>query len=770
MRVLFDLRGAQEQWYPERGIPRYVAGHAEALARHAAISEIYGLIEPQRPVPPVGEVVAARGELVSPRHVGRLLDGRGLVHHVSTPFEFGLARQRVLPSVLHRPDVTRAVTLYDVIPLAFAAPLSQWQLRMWTFRAEVIRSADIVLCISEFTARDGMQRLGLDPSRVRTIGAGVPAVEEATLESLQTPPDLPGLEPPFVLVAGGADPRKNVEALVRAFARLPADLRSAHQLVVVSTLGRPQREQLREVASRAGVEDRVLLAGYVSDRVLRGLFATCRCFVYPSLYEGLGLPLLEAMSHGAPTITSNTTGCAEVTAHPDATFDPTDEADMSAAMLRVLSDPEHERMLREHGRQRAAPYTWESVADSTVAAYAHAARTSHARPSRRPDRESVVFASWSAPSAASPAHALLLLAAAASRYLRVSFTTPASLRPRRPGFRVLPPTALKPALRWLTGPLVCLADSPDAAERSAELLQDRPGVVILWDLDVLLSRLATHTSGGGLDALRVLAELSDRVVVASAFDARRVELAVGRPVPPTPVVMPPPLGWLAGGRLGHELPFGAAVLSNPQRENVRSQRPTRLLLSPRRPALGPFDWGELEHAADLAIALANRGVHARVQLLGRAAREPVVRAHDRCAQAGAAFAHADWPRFRELAAWTTAADAFIDLGGSSVAAAQATVDHALLADRPALLVGHSITGTPAVHSLPASATPAELAHAAEAVLAAPRTAGAQALSERGPACAAQTLLETLGIVPSHATAPVVPARLLRPPRMRSRAG
>lgn len=367
MRVLYDLRGNQSRAFAERGIPRYVNHHVAALAERPEIAELHGMVDPGRDLPPVLGRLAGRGWAVAPESAPQLLEGTGpLVHHVGSPFELDLSHDRLLPPALDVPGVVRVVTLYDVIPLAVPRDLD-WVQRLWTTRAEVLRSADMVVAISEHTAEDGIARLGLDERRVRVIGTGVPQVGDAAYHGAAGWPDIPGLAPGYVLYTGGTnDPRKNLPRLVRGFGRMPEELRAGHQLVITSKIHDHDRENLERVAAEAGVADRLLFTGYVPDDVLHRMFRNCACFVYPSLYEGFGLPIVEAMSYGAPVVRSDATSCGEIPVEPGASFDPRDEDAIGAAIARVLADPAYAERLAAAGRETARGYTWAAVAERTA--------------------------------------------------------------------------------------------------------------------------------------------------------------------------------------------------------------------------------------------------------------------------------------------------------------------------------------------------------------------------------------------------------------------
>jgi glycosyltransferase involved in cell wall biosynthesis len=175
----------------------------------------------------------------------------------------------------------------------------------------------------------------------------------------------------FVLSVGTLEPRKNLPRLASAYAALPAELQAAHPLVVVGALG--WRHEATVSALNA-LGDRCRRLGSVSDGLLGELYRRCSAFCYPSLGEGFGLPVLEAMAEGAPVITSNVSALPEVGGDAVEYVDPRSISSISAGLQRVLSDPHHAAELSERGRTRALTFSWQQVACEIVKAADAAAR------------------------------------------------------------------------------------------------------------------------------------------------------------------------------------------------------------------------------------------------------------------------------------------------------------------------------------------------------------------------------------------------------------
>jgi glycosyltransferase involved in cell wall biosynthesis len=173
------------------------------------------------------------------------------------------------------------------------------------------------------------------------------------------------LERPYVLSVGTAEPRKNLSVLVEAMRALGRD---DVDLVLVGPAG--WGEDVATLVAPLG--DRVQRLGFVPDADLGHLYAGAAAFAYPSRWEGFGLPVLEAMAHGAPVVTSAGTACAEVAGDAGLLVAADDSAALGQALARLLVDPAEADRRRALGRARAAELTWERTADLTADAYAEA--------------------------------------------------------------------------------------------------------------------------------------------------------------------------------------------------------------------------------------------------------------------------------------------------------------------------------------------------------------------------------------------------------------
>jgi glycosyltransferase involved in cell wall biosynthesis len=233
------------------------------------------------------------------------------------------------------------------------------------------RRATRVITISEAVKRDVVEILRVPAARVDAVllGHGMRAAASSTpapalRERLGLGDDR------VVLCVSAALVHKNLPRLLEAFALLGIE---DTRLVLVGHSGR-DLPQLRARASELGISDRVVFTGWISDEDLEGLYALAACCAYPSLYEGFGMPVLEAMSRGIPLACSNATALPEVAGDAALLFDPTDTTAMATALRTILTDADLANGLRENGRARAATFTWRRCAEGVLEAYAAAAR------------------------------------------------------------------------------------------------------------------------------------------------------------------------------------------------------------------------------------------------------------------------------------------------------------------------------------------------------------------------------------------------------------
>lgn len=399
MRILLDMQGAQCQ-SRHRGIGRYTLDISRAFApmaaaRHdirfafnaqldEATDAVIAALQPcasscrRLLIPALGDVAAQRADNAARRDVSERLMRHGLAQAGADIVWFssmieGYVDDALIPAS-GTPGTRTAATLYDLIPLHDPdAYLGHPRVKAWyEAKLKALSQCDLLLSISEWVRQDALARLGLDPSRIVTIGGGVDSRFRPPTDprmARQRVDEALGTNLPYVLYNGGFDPRKNVARLVEAFGALPPDVREHHRLVIVGRASTEQMTALKTAMRTANLPPAsVLFPGYVPDDVLVDLYASCALFVFPSTLEGFGLPPLEAMSCGAPVISSHAASLPEVIGHADAMFDPLRVDAIAKAMAEVLQQPARTRSLRQHALLQASRFTWEAVASRALAA------------------------------------------------------------------------------------------------------------------------------------------------------------------------------------------------------------------------------------------------------------------------------------------------------------------------------------------------------------------------------------------------------------------
>ncbi len=278
------------------------------------------------------------------------------------------------------------VTIHDLSPFLFPE-LYRPSRRLYqqTQLRRSARQAVHIIADSEATRQDVIRILGAPPERVTAIPLGV----EETLHPIADPSALAafrqrqGLERPYILFVGTLEPRKNLSLLLEAFALLKARHRVPHMLVLVGGKGW-YYEALFERASHLGLGQAVRFAGYAADGDLPYWYSAAEIFVYPSRYEGFGLPPLEAMACGTPVIASRASSLPEAVGEAGLLVDPDDPQALAEAMAALLEDAALRETLRRAGLERAAQLTWRRTAQRTAAVYHHILQGNDASESENP--------------------------------------------------------------------------------------------------------------------------------------------------------------------------------------------------------------------------------------------------------------------------------------------------------------------------------------------------------------------------------------------------
>jgi glycosyltransferase involved in cell wall biosynthesis len=401
MRIVIDMQGAQTE-SGFRGIGRYTLSLVRAIVENKSNKEeIFLVLNSSFPE----SIISIRDEFkgLLPEENIRIWHAIGSIDALKTPClwrsilaetirEFFIESLRpdiiLLTSLFegygdaavtsinsYRKGLPTAVIFYDLIPLIFSKeyldPDPSYS-KFYNEKISILKKANLLLAISEATASDGSRLLGVNPKRIINISAAYDEkFKKINIKKSESQDLLEkfNINKPYILYTGGADFRKNILFLVEAFSLLPPDLRSSYQLVFAGKMPEGVVGSIASFANRSGLsKENFIFTGYVSDEDLIVLYNLCNLFVFPSTYEGFGLPALEAMACGAPVITSNTSSLPEVMGNENWMFNPSSLDSLVRKMVSILCDECSRTKAKDYGINRASHFSWDLVAKKTLAA------------------------------------------------------------------------------------------------------------------------------------------------------------------------------------------------------------------------------------------------------------------------------------------------------------------------------------------------------------------------------------------------------------------
>ncbi len=292
--------------------------------------------------------------------------------HVPSLFEGAVEPCASLGRMARTRGSLTSCLVHDLIPLVMSDRyLSDPRIRDW-YRHKVaqLREFDVLLANSQSSKDDAVRLLDLDPERVHVIYAGYSEVFQPSPDIAAARARLAkrfGLVERYVLYTGNNDYRKNTRGAIAGFAAVPQAQRQRLKLVLNQA---EQAEELRQFAQQCDLEnDALVVTGYVTDAELVDLYTCCSAFVFPSLYEGFGLPVVEAMACGAPVVVGDNSSLKEIVALDEARFDATSPLAIAAALQRVLGDDAWRSQLQRYGLERVKDFSWRRTAQLSIAAW-----------------------------------------------------------------------------------------------------------------------------------------------------------------------------------------------------------------------------------------------------------------------------------------------------------------------------------------------------------------------------------------------------------------
>jgi glycosyltransferase involved in cell wall biosynthesis len=250
------------------------------------------------------------------------------------------------------------MTVWDMTHERFRAQLDPRGIHAW-FKRRAVTQADALLCISSNTRDDLLELYDVDESRVHVIPLATDMSTDAVTGTEATP------DRPYLLYVGARPSYKNFDSVLQALARTRGDLADIALCVVGAPLTTAELERIQEL----GLTDRVEAAGYADDTRVAALYASSIALVYPSRYEGFGIPPLEAMACGTVAITSNTSSIPEVVGDAALTFDPDDIEQLIEHIQTAATDTAARARLIERGQRRAVEFSWDRTARETFDIY-----------------------------------------------------------------------------------------------------------------------------------------------------------------------------------------------------------------------------------------------------------------------------------------------------------------------------------------------------------------------------------------------------------------
>jgi glycosyltransferase involved in cell wall biosynthesis len=277
------------------------------------------------------------------------------VQYISPPFHEG----------------TLVTTIHDLGFLHVPETFSRFEvIRSKIFIRMTAKRAKKIITGSHYSKNDIVETYGIDPKKIEVIPLGVSGIFNPGIDPADAQKILRkyGIQKPYLLCVGRLNPRKNLISLVKAFDMLKKEKSILHKLVIVGKDDFATKEIIKSIKATDSAND-VVFTGYVAEEDLPSLYSETDVFIYPSLFEGVGLPVLEAMSCGVPVIASDSSSLTEILGDSGILVDPLNPEELMRAILHITSDQDLRNSYRAKGTARAENYSWASTAQKTLECY-----------------------------------------------------------------------------------------------------------------------------------------------------------------------------------------------------------------------------------------------------------------------------------------------------------------------------------------------------------------------------------------------------------------
>ncbi|EIJ81323.1 glycosyltransferase [Bacillus methanolicus PB1] len=301
-------------------------------------------------------------------HLNYFLDKNSIdIFHITSPFEF-IANS--YPQIYRFNEIKVVVTLYDLIPLLYSnIYLTNETKENYMKTLNFIRSCELVFAISETTKNDAITYANIDPQKIVVIMGGISEKFRVKKNfKLNLLNNKYGITKPYILFSGGIEFRKNLRRFLEAFAKLP-HLINRYQIVFFNHLNNFEILQINNLAAEYNIKENIVITGFLSIDELIDIYNSAELFAFPSLYEGFGLPVLEAMACGVPVLTSNNSSLKEIAGEAAYTVNPENVEEISTGLEILLTNQQLRKKLKSLGLQNVKKYNWESVGRRVINAF-----------------------------------------------------------------------------------------------------------------------------------------------------------------------------------------------------------------------------------------------------------------------------------------------------------------------------------------------------------------------------------------------------------------